>query len=188
MTNRSNVAPSCLNLSAKATTDVKFDMSISQDSILLWPVVDMISRSNEHDRISYKPIYSPCTAACAFSLFLHPSIIRLGFKAAKCRAASKPSPVLAPMTITVFPGRSTLNVDTSGNGARCAFTYFEKLGNLPMVANKASRRFVPQGLLLGQFGHLRFFYKKVASRLLCTHVFLQTLSRSARCSNSRTRN
>ena len=56
------------------------------------------------------PIHSrgdlPCTAASPFSRLRHPRTNLFGFIEAKCFAASKPKPTLAPMTATVLPVRS----------------------------------------------------------------------------------
>ena len=55
----------------------------------------------------------PWTAARPFSWLRHPRTNRLGFIEAKCFAASKPNPILAPMMTTVLPVRSACSTGST---------------------------------------------------------------------------
>ena len=70
-------------------------------------------------------LVSLAKAASPRSLLRHPRMSRSGFIRAKCIAASKPIPLFAPITTTVFPERSSYS--TEGTVSSCWRTNSKKL-------------------------------------------------------------
>lgn len=114
------------------TTESKAAKSTISISTLSQVAFAISSPDSQHRKMYSQGLEYPLTAAFrAFVSFLHAMIRRAGFIAAKCIAASKPSPVLAPVTSTDLPVRSALR--TGGTREYCSERK-DITVNLPIVS------------------------------------------------------